>query len=226
LCDQILSRFPDQPRNARRGGMSSGWYGSRKWYQPSVLVRVITGDFGKHTRHPPRKRNRRERKGKTQRYVPTRGVPVSPDASELANCHNGRAQRPSPTRRILACAKPFTSRHRKTDNARRGGMSSGWYGSRKWCQPSVLVRVITGDFGKHARHPPRERIRRERKGKAQRYVPTRGVPVSPDASELENCHNGRAQRPSPTRNCVIRESDRTTINYCVSSSQIMRISSP
>ena len=110
----VIGRFSDQPRSARRGGMSSGWYGSRKRCQPPVLAQTLTGDFGKHTRHPPRERIRRERKGKAQRYAPTRGVPVSLDAGEPENCHNGRAQRPSPTQRILDCAKPFTSRHRKT----------------------------------------------------------------------------------------------------------------
>jgi len=83
-------------------------------------------------------------------------------------------------------------------------MSSGWYGSRKRRQQTVLVRVLTGDFGKHTRHPPRKRISRDRKGQAQRPAPTNGYRASTAQANSKSVTTG--WRSSVHTNLIVTNS--------------------
>jgi hypothetical protein len=79
---------------------------------------VFTGDFGKPARHPPRKQY-----SYTTQRADTAVRPYAEDSYPLAIFQ--RMMRRMMNRQTY-----------QRGSARRGGMSSGWYGSRKWCQPS------------------------------------------------------------------------------------------
>ena len=92
--------------------------------------------------------------------------------------NHGRAQRPSPTRN---CVFRYPAIFHASLEARSGvECRAGGTGAESGVSHRMVATVFTGDFGTNARHPPRKR-------KVMR-------------------NRGRAQRPSPTRNCVFRNS--------------------
>ena len=85
---------------------------------------VFTGNFGKHVRHLPRKQY-----SYTAPRADTAVRPYAEDSFLSATFQ-----------RLMV--RIMDRQTYQPGNAPRGGMSSGWYGSRKWCQPSMGMTSV------------------------------------------------------------------------------------
>ncbi len=99
----------------------------------------------------------------------TRGI--HPASASIDHATSGR-RGPALTRNCVFRHSPISH----TSLASRSGVECrvGGTGAESGAGHQMVALVFTGDFGKHARHPPRKRKVMRNRGQAQRPAPTNG----------------------------------------------------